>query len=65
MTDFLEDVIKTLIATLDDITFNKGHPGYSDSELSYNCPQCSCKDCYRVSCEFNNSELFKKLYKEC
>lgn len=58
------DVIRLLITTLDDTTWDEGHPGYSDSEPSYKCPYCSCKDCYRVSCQFNESELFKKLHKE-
>lgn len=60
----LLDVIKTLITTLDDTTWDEGHSGYSDSEPENLCPQCSCKECYRVSCSFNESELFKKLYKE-
>ena len=60
----LLDVIKLLITTLDNATWDSGHPGYSDSEPQYNCPECSCDDCYRVSCEFNKSELFKKLHKE-
>lgn len=57
-------VIKLLISTLDDTTWDEGRPGYSDSEPQYNCPDCSCKDCYRVSCQFNESELFKKLHNE-
>lgn len=57
-------VIKLLISTLDDTTWDEGHPGYSDSEPQYNCPDCSCKDCYRVSCQFNKSELFQKLHNE-
>lgn len=57
-------VIKLLIDTLDDNLWDEGHPGYSDSEPGYLCPGCSCKDCYRVSCDFNESELFKKLHKE-
>lgn len=60
----LKDVIKLLITTLNDTTWYEGHSGYSDSEPQYNCPECSCKDCYRVSCQYNESELFKKLYNE-
>jgi hypothetical protein len=60
----LKDVIKLLITTLNDTTWDEGHPGYSDSEPGYKCPECSCKECYRVSCQFNESELFKKLHKE-
>lgn len=56
--------IKLLINTLDDTLWDDGSPGYSDSEPGYLCPQCSCKDCYRVSCSYNESELFKQLYKE-
>ena len=65
MTDKeLNNVIKLLITTLDSTTWDEGHPGYSDSEPKYNCPNCSCKECYRASCKFNESELFKKLHKE-
>lgn len=60
----MSDVIKLLITTLDDTLWDDGHPGYSDSEPGYLCPQCGCKDCYRVSCKYNESELFKKLHKE-
>lgn len=56
--------IKLLITTLDETTWDEGHPGCSDPEPGYLCPQCSCKDCYRVSCEYNESELFKKIYQE-
>lgn len=65
MTDEeMANVIKLLITTLDDTTWYEGHSGYSDNEPGYLCPECSCKACYRVSCEYNESELFKKLYKE-
>ena len=60
----LKNVVKLLITTLDDSTWDEGHPGYADSEPGYLCPNCSCKDCYRISCKHNESELFKKLYKE-
>lgn len=46
----LLNAIKLLITTLNE-----------DSDL---CPDCSCKDCCRVSCKFNESELFKELHKE-
>lgn len=62
--EILKSVIKALISTLNNSLWDEGHPGYSDSEPGYKCPVCSCKDCYRVSCEFNESELFKKLHKE-
>ena len=57
----LESAIKVLISTLDDSLWDEGHPGYSDSEPGYKCPYCSCSECYRVSCQFNKSELFKQL----
>lgn len=57
----LKSAVKVLISTLDDTLWDEGHPGYSDSEPGYNCPECACKDCYRVSCKYNTSELFKKL----
>ena len=65
MTDNeLLDVIKLLITTLDNTTWDEGHPGYSDSEPQYNCPVCHCNECYRISCKHNKSALFKKLHKE-
>lgn len=65
MTDEeLKNALKLLITTLDDTTWDEGHPGYSNNESGYTCPYCSCKDCYRVLCKFNESELFQKLYKE-
>ena len=65
MTDKeMVSALKLLIATLNDTLWDEGHPGYSDSEPGYLCPECSCKNCYRVSCDFNESELFKKLHKE-
>lgn len=60
----LKNAVKLLIATLDDTTWDEGHPGYADSEPGYRCPNFSCKDCYRISCKYNESELFKKLHKE-
>jgi hypothetical protein len=60
----LLDAIKLLITTLDSTTWDEGNPSYSGSKPGYNCPDCSCEDCYRVSCDFNKSELFKKLHKE-
>ena len=60
----LKNVVKLLITTLNDTTWDEGHPGYSNGEPHYSCPDCSCSDCYRVSCKYNKSELFKKLYKE-
>lgn len=59
----LKNVVKLLITTLNDTTWDEGHPGYADSESGYRCPNCSCKDCYRISCKYNESELFKKIYK--
>lgn len=59
--EILKSVIKMLISTLNNSLWDEGHPGYSDSEPGYKCPECSCKDCYRVSCEYNESELFKQL----
>lgn len=52
MTDNeLLDVIKQLITTLDNTTWD-------------GCPDSTCEECYRACCEFNNSELFKKLHRE-
>ena len=59
--EILKSAVKVLISTLDDTLWDEGHPGYSDSEPGYKCPECACKDCYRVSCEYNKSELFKQL----
>lgn len=59
--EILKSAVKVLISTLDDTLWDEGHPGYSDSEPGYNCPECACKDCYRVSCKYNKSELFKQL----
>lgn len=65
MTDNeLLDIIKQLITTLDNTTWDEGYPGYSDGEPQYNCPTCHCNECYRVSCDYNKSELFKKLHNE-
>lgn len=64
MIEVMKNAVKLLITTLDDAMWDEGHPGYSDSEPGYRCPGCSCKDCYRTSCKYNESELFKKLYEE-
>lgn len=60
----LLEVIKLLIIALNASTWDDGHPGYSDSDPGYMCPDCSCKECYRVSCQYNESNLFKKLYEK-
>jgi len=60
------NVIKLLISTLDITTWREDpdSPCCSGSETFYNCPDCSCKDCYRVACEYNKSEIFKQLYQD-
>lgn len=59
----LKNVVKLLITTLNDTTWDEGKPGFADSKPGHRCPNCSCKDCYRISCKYNESELFKKIYK--
>ena len=58
--EILKSAVKVLVSTLDDTLWDEGHPGYS-IKPGYNCPECACKDCYRVSCKYNKSELFKQL----
>lgn len=45
------DVIKVLITTIDDTTWDDGYLGDTDGKPAY-------------ICDFNEPELFKKLYSE-
>ena len=60
------NVIKILITTLNTTTWREDSesPSRSGRETFYNCPDCSCKDCYRVACQYNMSETFKQLYQD-
>lgn len=53
----LKEAVKQLTIALHETT-------YSDNIQDYGCPSCSCADCYYVSCKYNSSKLFKKIYEK-